>query len=439
MPRLADFTSRFSHHFEPFGEAAPLRFRQYIEGLAAAKKKNMDRMEEAVPGADEQQLQHFLTNVDWDHRVVMHQVASEVDAVLGGPDTGLILDETAFPKKGKESVGVARQWCGTLGKVENCQVAVFGVLVHGERVGAVDTRLFLPQGWTDDPERCRKAGVPREDQTRKTKADLALEIVTEARERGLRFGWVGFDAFYSKNPEFLATLDQLGETFVADVDKDQRVYLEDPEPTPGKSSVTYCTTHKPVRVDQWARCQHKSAWKRITVRESTKGPIEVDVLNRTVWIWNKKKAEAKRLRLIVRRDVQAPEEIKYSLSNADGETLVTDLVYQQAQRYWVERWFQDAKMEVGLSDYQVRGWRPWHHHMSLVMMAMLFLLHERMAHATTLPLLSCADITILLAELISQPRDLDDLLRQLRKRHRRRRDAIDSARRQKLRGQRPAA
>lgn len=435
---MVAFSSRFLTHVEPFGPIAALRLQQYLKGLVAAKKKNMDRMEEAVPGADEQQLQHFLTNVAWDHRAIIHQVATEVDAAIGGSDTGLILDETSFPKKGKESVGVARQWCGTLGKVENCQVAVFAVLANGTRVAPVDTRLYLPKAWTDDPERCRKADIPPEDRTPKTKLDLALEIVAQARHRGLRFGWVGFDAFYSKNPEVLRALDKAGEVFVADVDSGQRVYLDDPEPTQkrGRRAITYRTNRKAMRVDEWARRQHKSAWKRMTVRGSTKGPIVIDVLSRLVWVWDKKTAKGNHWRLIVRRDTQTPEEIKYSLTNAGPDVTVKELAYRQGQRYWVERWFQDAKMEVGLGDYQARGWRPWHHHASLVMMAMLFLLHERMAHAKTLPLLSCADVTALLTELVSQPRTLADLLRQVGKRHRRRKAAIDSATRQKLRRQR---
>lgn len=164
----------------------------------------MLRMEEAVSGADEQALQHFLSNTTWDEEAVMAQVARDVDGYLGGQaDSCLILDESGFPKKGEHSVGVARQYCGQVGKIDNCQVAVFGVLSCGERASLVDGRLYLPKEWIGDRKRCRKAGIPAgEYRTERTKHSLALEIVRAAKARGLRYRWVGCDAFYGKSPHF---------------------------------------------------------------------------------------------------------------------------------------------------------------------------------------------------------------------------------------------
>ncbi|MBF0566120.1 MAG: transposase [Nitrospirae bacterium] len=132
------------------------------------------------------------------------------------------------PKKGKKSVGVSRQWIGQLGKVDNCQAGVFAAL--GCYVAPIDFRLYLPEVWTDDKNRCRDAGVPEEAMVFKRKHDLALEMVDYARSKGISFNWVGFDGLYGEDPAFLRSLDKMGEIFVADVHKNQRIYLENPEP-----------------------------------------------------------------------------------------------------------------------------------------------------------------------------------------------------------------
>ena len=195
-----------------------------------AVSKNVERMIEVVPDTEYQALHHFASTSPWDHRVVIDQVALDSDRHLGGsPDTALIIDETGIPKKGQMSVGVARQWCGRLGKVDNCQVGVFASLVHGASAALIDARLYLPKLWTEDQKRCKRAGVP-DDVCFETKSQLALDIVHHARALGLRFAWIGCDGGYGKEPQFLRTLDDEGEQFVADVHKDQSIYLEDPAP-----------------------------------------------------------------------------------------------------------------------------------------------------------------------------------------------------------------
>lgn len=393
-----------------------------MSGLLVADKGNMLRMEEAVSGADEQALQHFLSNTTWDEEAVMAQVARDVDGYLGGQaDSCLILDESGFPKKGEHSVGVARQYCGQVGKIDNCQVAVFGVLSCGERASLVDGRLYLPKEWIGDRKRCRKAGIPAgEYRTERTKHSLALEIVRAAKARGLRYRWVGCDAFYGKSPAFLRALQTLEQTFVADVHKNQVVYLEDPCRAGAKP--------KGVRVDEWMQARPAKAWKRVEVRSTTKGLLRVEVLHQSVWVWDGHEEEAQRWRLLVRREVDCPTKIAYVLSNAGNDVTVRRLAYMQAQRYWVERVFEDAKNEAGLGDYQVRGWRPWQRHIALVAMAMAFLLQERIAHLSDLPLLSCRDVTSVLKQVLrGRQMTPEDIARQMERRHRRRQQAIDSA------------
>ena len=182
-------------------------------------------MADVVEGGCPQQFQHFISNAPWKHEPVIAQIGRDADALPGGTsDTCLIIDESSFARQGNRSVGVARQWSGRLGKVDNCQVAVFGVLSDGRRHVPVDVRLHLPKLWIEDPARCDRAGVPADARRLVTKTEHALEIVRQARARGLRFAWVSVDAGYGKDPALLRALDDAQEVFVADVQKKQRVW-----------------------------------------------------------------------------------------------------------------------------------------------------------------------------------------------------------------------
>jgi SRSO17 transposase len=400
-----------------------------------AVRKNIERMTEVVTDSDYQSLQHFVTHSPWDSRPVMDQVAMDADRLLGGsPDTGLIIDETSFPKAGKKSVAVSRQWCGNLGKVENCQVAVFSSLVRGSSAALIDGRLYVPKDWIDDRKRCRKAQIP-DDVVFKSKSQLAIDSVRHLRRLGISFSWVGIDGGYGKEPHFLSTLDNDGEQFVADVHKDQLIYLEDPVPyiperTSGKGRTPsrYVTDAKAVQVDAWVAAQPEEAWQRITTRDTTKGKLQVDILVQRVWVWNKEETNARQWSLVVRREVESRETIKYSLSNAPEETSAERLAFMQGQRYFVERAFQDAKGTAGMDHYQIRGWQSWHHHMSLVMMSMLFMLETRLEHKENHPLLSCPDIATLLGNFLPRrDADIEEVFRQMEVRHRQRQLSIDSA------------
>ncbi len=411
---------------------------EYLCGLvqAPARKRNMARMAEVVPDTDEQRLQHFLTHSPWGHRPVMDDVAQEADQLLGGKtDSCLLIDESGFVKKGTGSVGVARQWCGRLGKVDNCQVAVFGTLCDGERFAPIDARLYLPKEWVSNPTRCRKAGIPDEAIVARSKAEHALEIVGHARTLGVRFGWIGLDGGYGKEPWLLRALDARGEVFVADVHKDQMIYSADPQPVMaerksrrGRAQRRLKAQTDAIRVDRWLARQPKEAWQRVTLRDSTRGKLRVEVICRRVWVWNGEEEAAHCWHLIVRREIGSPKTIKYSLSNAPAETSPDRLAFMQGQRYWVERSFQDAKGDCGMADYQVRKWTGWHHHMAMVMIAMLFMAEERSARHEEVPLLSGADIVILLKHFLPKTGvKTIDVLAQMKIRHQKRQAAIVSA------------
>lgn len=434
--RFLDFCERFGGYFRQRTRTVETSVQHYVRGLLQAETKNMERMEEVIPEADHQALHHMLSESAWSERAVLDQVAQEANRLLGGDaDSALLIDESGCPKKGTQSVGVARQWCGQLGKVENCQVGVFAALSRGTEATLIDGRLFLPEAWTSDSARCQAAGVPQAQRGFQRKTDLALAMIVHARQQGIGFAWVGFDGFYGSDPAFLRALEDRGEVFVGDVHKDQRIYLEDPRPlvppaqtAHGRPPTRLQAQTPAVRVDHWAQQQPATAWQAVTLRDGTKGPLRVEILHRRVWLWDGEEAQARPWHLLVRREIDDPTEIKYSLSNAAADTPAPRLAFMQGQRYWIERALQQGKQDVGLGDYQVRGWRGWHHHLTLVMMAMLFLLEERQLHQQTRPLLSGRDIRALLNHFLPR-RDttLEEVLRQMEVRHRKRQAAIDSA------------
>jgi len=282
----------------------------YLQGLMQALRKNMERMEEVVPDCNYQSLHHFVSESDWEFRAVLDQVAADADRLLGGStDSCLLIDESSFQKKGKSSVGVERQWNGRLGKVENSQVAVFVSLAQGRYSTLIDTRLYLPKRWVEDPRRCLAAGVPKPEVVLKSKADLAIEMVVQARLNGVRFAWVGADGGYGKEPAFLRRLAELGEVFVADVHKSQQIYLQDPDPRVpekkglrGKPPSLLQAQSESQRVDAWAASQPPELWQKVAVRPGTKGEVRVEALRERVWLWDGSEEKAHRWHVLAIRE-----------------------------------------------------------------------------------------------------------------------------------------
>ena len=394
-------------------------------------------MVEVVPDSDWQSLQYFISHSPWDTNNLINQISQDTNALLGGqPNSCLILDESCFEKKGKKSVGVARQWNGRLGKVDNCQVGVFVALGCHDRATIIDTRLFLPEAWTNDKDRCLKSGIPEVEIKHRTKPELALELVNSARTRGLDYNWVACDGLYGNTPEFLRELDQIDQIFVADVHCDQTIYLDDPKPyVPARKSkrgripTQLKSVVEGTRIDKWAKSQAENVWEEMILRNSTKGLIRKEVLHRRVWLWDGDEKQAQNWHLVVSRDPISKGQYKFSISNACAETSKQRLAYMQNQRFWIERALEDCKSEVGMADYQVRGWVGWHHHIAMVMLAQLFMLETRLKNKTECELLSCADIQTWLSHFLPR-RDVtkQEVLRQMQVRHKQGAAAIESHR-----------
>lgn len=432
---FAAFISRYSRFFRTRTRDSAAVAGRYLRGLTQAEDCTFASMATVVDESCAQQFQHFISNSPWDHQPVLAQVSQDADRLLGGkPSSCLIIDESSFAKQGDRSVGVARQWSGRLGKVDNCQVAVFGVLTDGQCHTPVDMRLYLPKCWIDDAARCEQAGIPADARTLTSKSEHALDIVRQARARGMRFAWVGVDAGYGKEPAFLRALDDMNEVFVADVHRTQRIWTKRPElavppsqPGRGRPAQKRQASVEPVTVESLVKGFGAADWMRCVLRDSTRGELRVDIAHRRIWVWDGEEDTPRCWHLIVRREVKSEKTIKYTLSNAAADTPVLRLGQMQGQRYWVERAFEDAKGACGLADYQALGWRSWHHHVAMVMLAMLFIVERRVAHQPGLALLTPRDIVEMLKETLPRkPEGKDALVARINRRHERRRGAIES-------------
>ncbi len=384
-----------------------------------------------VVDTDSQALHHLLTEagVDWDG--LSGEVARQADALLGDEQAALILDESAFAKKGTASAGVARMWNGRLGKVDNSQVGVFSALCRDQRVTLLDTRLYLPKDWVEDAERCRRAHIPEEARQLRSKCELALELVDSARQHGVRFGYVAVDGGYGKDPAFLRGLETRSLCFLADVHKHQRIWLDDPAPyrpattSRGRPASIRRTDRPALTVAEWAAQQPVSAWKRIKLRQGEKGTLKAEYLHARVWAWDRKEETARHWHLLVRRECGADTPSHFVFSNADASTSLSRLARMHGCRFFIEHAFREAKSELAMADYQVRRWDAWHRHMALVMVAMLFLLKERLALQAEAPMLSLADLVMAINQLLPRPEPTPNRIASIiHERHRRRQDAL---------------
>jgi SRSO17 transposase len=408
---------------------------QYVKGLFQAEKRNIEKICEIVTSSTMQNMQHFVSASPWEWEPVIERLGSDLDALFrASPErTGLLVDESGWKKAGKQSVGVARQYLGSLGKVDNGQVAVFASLVQGEKVGIINTRLYLPESWTSDQKRCERAGIPKAQRLFRTKPELALAMVRTARRQGISYEWVGGDGFYGHDSKFRYALDDDGEHYVLDVHEDETVYLEAPQPYIPEKIARRGRTPTRYRVDEQGTTAKAVAdlltdddFQTCCFRQGTKGGKWRKVAVVDVYTWNGAEAAARHERLIISTNLEGKER-KYALTNDRRQRYSwEELLYQQMQRFWVEQSLKDAKSDVGMAEYQVRTWRAWHHHLTLTMLALLFMLQQKEQHQEATPLLSCADIRFILAQTLPQRVvSKDDVLEVITQRHQRRQYDLD--------------
>ncbi|MDP0489783.1 MAG: IS701 family transposase [Verrucomicrobiota bacterium JB023] len=431
-----DFCRHYEHHFVQRGMNSVEHARHYLSGLLGKqRRKNIETINNDVSSSDYQGMEQFISSSPWCYRGLMKQVARDAGRMMSCPkQTGLFIDETSFLKKGKSSVGVQRQWSGRAGKIENCQVAVFASLGDGKRMALTDFRLFLPESWAEDPARCDKAKVPENERRHRAKWELALEMIKEARANGLGFGWVGVDSLYGSNARFLNELEDLGEHFVADINKTTKVWtsepqLEKPGPSTGGRPRKHARLHprnaaQYVSVEELARAEFETGHRQVSYRQGTKGALTTRFMSRDVWCWERGWPRARKRRLLIRQD--ADGSFKWTLTSLPPEGGARRDAWLQGQRFWIEHAFHEAKSQLGMAQYQVRVWKGWHHHMALVCLAFLFTEKTRDLTRAEQPLLGARDITELLDYYLPRKnRSEAELLAQIQERHRLRQLDID--------------
>ena len=346
----------------------------YVAGLVSdLKRKNAEGIA-YLHDEERQGLQKFLGQYAWDERRLHQELVRQVAAELGEPDGVLVFDPSAFPKKGTASVGVQRQWCGRLGKIENCQVAIY--LAYASRIehALVDERLYLSKESAKDKDHRQQAGVPAHVRFR-TRHELALAMLDEHSVH-LPHAWISGDDEMGRSSWFRAQLRQRRERYLLAVPSNTAVRdLTAPAP-PARGGRPRKVPFQAVAA--WAAAQPEAAWQTIEVREGEKGPLVVQSLWTLVQARTAGRVADVAESLVVFRERQADGSWKhdYLLSNAELATPLTEFARVLKAEHRVEEVLQRAKSEAGLADYQVRTWEGWHHHQALALIATWFLTQE---------------------------------------------------------------
>jgi SRSO17 transposase len=370
--RLTGFLQRYLPRFYRVEQraTATLVIRGHLSGLER-KTSEPIAIEAGLP---RKPIQFFVGAGKWDDEAVMDELRQHVREELAEPDGVVVIDPSAFPKKGTESCGVARQWCGRLGKVDNCQVGVFLAYATAAGYAPLDRRLYLPEDWADDQARREKCHVPP-GVTFQEKWRIALDLLDRSLP-GLPHGWIVGDDELGRPAEFRAALRRRKERYVLDVPCNTLIRdLERRRPRRRQAGRGRKREVPFQRADVWAASQPESRWERIDVRAGEKGPLLVDAMMVRVRAKQDGRIGPEE-RLVVIRPV-GESRIDYAMTDAGPEVPLAKVVGVQRQRHRIEEVFEAGNGEAGLDHYEVRSWIGWHHHMTLSLVALWYLCLER--------------------------------------------------------------
>lgn len=348
---------------------------EYMSGLFSdVKRKNAETIA-YFHDQDRQAMQKFMGQSPWNDRPMIAELVRQIGSEIGEPDGVLVFDPSAFKKQGKESVGVARQWCGRLGKVDNCQVGVYLGYVSRKEHALADVRLYLNKEWAKDRQRRKKCGIPREIRFR-TRHALCLEMLAE-HGKTLPHRWIAGDDEMGRSSAFRRDLRALNERYLLAVPSN--TLIRDLEAEPPEYAGRGRRPEVPfVRVDHWRESLSENVWTTIEVRDGSRGPITVQTVKTRVRAKTDRRRVGPEEVLVVLREVQDDGTMKhdYYLSNAPFETTLDEFGRVAKAEHRIEECLERAKSEAGLAQYQVRNWIGWHHHQTLSFLATWFLTQE---------------------------------------------------------------
>jgi SRSO17 transposase len=375
--------------------------RECLRGLLSdLERKSVEPMAERC-GEVGRSLQYFMGASPWDHRPLLKKLSEQVAQRIGEAEGIFVIDPSTFPKKGEHSVGVARQWCGRLGKVDNCQKGIFLGYVSDQGHTLVDERLYLPKTWTRRKSRRDECHIPKEVRY-KSAHQLALEMIEEQGNQ-IPHRWVVADDEFGVVGWFRQALRRLGERYVLDIPSHILVRdLRAPAP-PQKEG-----RHRPAKVPfvqarVWKEAVPPAQWKRFELRAGTKGPLVVWAASTRVHTRSEGKIAKDAEWLVITKTESTVPEYRYHLSNAAEDATLQVLVHVANSRHWVEDSFQRAKGETGLDHYEVRSWLGWHHHITLSLLALWFLALEQKRYNKNTPAMTVQQSAEAMGEILRDP------------------------------------
>jgi SRSO17 transposase len=373
LPRLETFLQPFVSAL--LSPEQRTNAKHYVQGLLSDLDSKDVESIAYLHDRERQGLQKFIGQAEWDYQPFLTELVRQVGTELGQSDAVLVFDPSAFPKKGTESVGVQRQWCGRLGKLDNCQVGIYLGYVSRLEHALVDYRLYLPKEWANNKKRRQKAGVPKETRFQ-TRHELILDMLDE-RGPLLPHAWISGDDELGRCSWFRQQLGSRQECYLLAVPSNTLVRdLTAPEPPYSghgrRPQVPF------TRVERWCAGLAETAWETIEVRDGAKGPVVVQLVWTLVQARTEKRPSDVVETLVVFRERQGDGSWKhdYLLSNAQLTTPPAEFARVFKAQHRIEECLQRAKGEAGLADYQVRTWQGWHHHQTLSLLATWFLTQE---------------------------------------------------------------
>jgi SRSO17 transposase len=385
----------------------------YLKGLLSDLPRKVTERIALRFGANVRSLQHFIGQSPWCREGLLKIHQSMVVETLGAENGVVLVDESGMVKQGEHSVGVARQWCGSVGKVANSQVGVYLGYASPKGHSFLDARLYLPEEWFEDRHQSLRqvCGVP-EELVYQTKPEIGLELLKNALERGeLPCQWVVADALYGDSPTFRDGIAALDKWYFVEVRCTTRIWLERPEvgvppwKGRGRRPTRIRLRHpeqKAQQVNDLALQLPPATWVRAKIKEGTKGPLVCDFACLRV-IEVRDGLPGQKLWLVIRRNLDDPTEIKYYFSNAPADIAPTELVRLSGMRWPVEIVLRAGKVEVGFDHYELRSWIGWHHHMMFVFLAHHFLVRMRIFFKERAPTLTVYQVRLLLLSVLPMP------------------------------------